>query len=168
VPEADCLNVQIMYGYSVCCHDAYRYVYIYIYRERKRAREIEREIEMYIYIHIYTDIYIYIYVRTFNKHIFPETNCLSASVYPGSRYMATHPDEQGDIGQASAAKPIDMQSLYILRGALFESGFDSVVLAQLWPPGPVFPFLLVDGLCETWTCKRAIYNHTRTPAPESG
>ena len=74
----------------------------------------------------------------------------------------------GDIGQASAAKPIDMQSLYILRAALFESGFDSVVFAQLWPLGPVFPFLLVDGLCETWTCKRAIYNHTRTPAPESG
>ena len=107
-------------------------------------------------------------MRTFNKYIFPETNCLSASVYPGSRYMATHPDEQGDIGQASAAKPIDMQSLYILRAALFESGFDSFVLAQLWPLGPVFPFLLVDGLCETWTCKRAIYNHTRTPAPESG
>ena len=62
--------------------------------------------------------------------------------------MATHPDEQGDIGQASAAKPIDMQSLYILRAALFEFGGDSFVLAQrLWPFGPVLPFLPVEVLC---------------------
>ena len=51
-------------------------------------------------------------MRTFNKHIFPGTNCLSASVYSGSRYMATPPDEQGDIGQASAAKPIDSPYIF--------------------------------------------------------
>ena len=94
MPEADCLSVQIMYGYSFCCHDAYICVYIYIYTEREGDRETERDIEMYIYI--------YIYVRSFNKHIFPETNCLSAS----SVCMATPQDEQGGIGQASAAKPI--------------------------------------------------------------
>ena len=85
-------------------------VYIYIYRERKRERDRERDRDVHIYTYIYR--YIYIYVRTFNKHIFPGTNCLSASVYSGSRYMATPPDEQGDIGQASAAKPIDSPYIF--------------------------------------------------------
>ena len=49
MPEAYCLSVQIIYGYSFYFDYTYMYIYIHIYREieRERERDIDRCTQTY-------------------------------------------------------------------------------------------------------------------------
>ena len=73
MPEADCLSVQIIYGYSF--YFDYTYMNIYTYIQREIEREREREIEKGVLRHM----------RTFNKHI-SLRGIVSLHQYSGNRW----------------------------------------------------------------------------------